>query len=306
MHSPGPARGASFARRPDVIAAVIMLVVLVSLTVAGLVLHSHYATSTPTAAEAGASGEHVLGGAPPSRAASPAPSARPSSASRLIPASRAPTQPAPPPVTYDGTGPSPSGAVANSASSLSWTDTVSGGDTALLVAVAVGQQDDSGLSASATDNGNALQMLATVQDNGQPDGFLEVFGLAGVPDGTNTIRVTVTGGPATELTGGSEAFDGIPPAGAFSTPSVAAGDGTTPVVTLATRRGGLVAAFVACGSAITGTTAPATQRFLADDNDDTGAGNSAGATSAAPGGDATVGWSSLDDWWGAIAIQVNS
>jgi hypothetical protein len=70
--------------------------------------------------------------------------------------------------------------------------------------------------------------------------------------------------------------------------------------------GGLVAAFAACGSAITGTAAPGAQKFLADDSDNTGAGNSAGATSAATGSEVTVGWSSLDDWWGAVTIQVNN
>jgi hypothetical protein len=189
---------------------------------------------------------------------------------------------------------------------LSWTQTVSGSDTALLVGVGVGFIDDSGLSASVTDDGTAMTALATVHDDNQPDGFLEVFGLAGVPAGANTIRVTVAGGRATELTGGSEAFDGAAQTGTFSAPATAFGNGTSPAVTVATSSGAQIAAFAACGSAFLGTTAPAMQQFMANEDDNSGAGNSAGATSAATGGHVTVGWSSYDDFWSAIAVQVNN
>jgi hypothetical protein len=95
-----------------------------------------------------------------------------------------------------------------------------------------------------------MTALATVHDDSHPDGFLEVFGLAGVPDGTNAVSVTVTGGQATELTGGSESFDGAAQAGTFSGPATADGDGSTPAVTIASTSGGIVAAFSARGSSI--------------------------------------------------------
>lgn len=210
------------------------------------------------------------------------------------------------PVAVGGAGPSPSGAVASNASVLSWAQMVSGSDTAVVVGVAVGQNvDDSGLSASVTDNGAAMTALATVHDDGQSDGYLEVFGLAGVPDGTNTIRVAVAGGPVQELTGGSVSFDGAAQAGTFSAPATAFGNSATPAVTVGSTSGGAVAAFAACGSAIVAATPPATQEFIANDDDNSGAGNSAGATSAATGGHVSVAWSAGDDFWGAIAVQVN-
>jgi hypothetical protein len=274
--------------RFDLIAGIVMIIVLMSAITVGTVLELHPGQGAQAEGDIGTSAGTVLGNG---RAATPNPTARPSPTSRPARSSPSPSagqpgaasQPVPAPVSYASTGPSASGAIANHASTLSWTDNVAGSGTALLVAVAVGQQDDSGQSASATDNGNAMQSLATVYDNGQPDGFLEVFGLAGVPDGANTIRIRVTGGSAAELTGGSESFAGAGPEGTFSAPAAAGGDGTAPAVTIASRPRGLVAGFAACGSAITGTTAPAAAKFIADDNDSTGAGNSAGATSPATG-----------------------
>jgi len=210
------------------------------------------------------------------------------------------------PVTVGGAGPSSSGAVASNASRLSWTQTVSGSNTALLVGVAVGENSGvTGLSASVTDNGTAMRALATISDDNQPDGYLEVFGLAGVPDGGNTVSLTVTGGTAAELTGGSESFDGAAQTGTFGSAATAYGDGTTPAVSVGSSSGGVIAAFAACGSSILSTASPAAQGFIADDDDSSGAGNSAGATSAATGGTVTVAWSAYDDFWGAAAVQVN-
>lgn len=310
MHGPGQPRQL-LSSRFDVIAGVVMVIVLLSAVTVATVLELHHGQGAHAEGDIGTSAGTVLGNgsaATPSPTARPAPTSPPahSHTSASAGQSASASQPVPAPVSYDSTGPSAAGAMANHASTLSWTDNVAGSGTALLVAVAVGQEDDSGQSASATDNGNAMQPLATVYDNGRPDGFLEVFGLAGVPDGANTIRVRVTGGSAAELTGGSESFDGAVPEGTFSAPAVAGGDGSAPAVTIASRPRGLVAGFAACGSAITGTAAPAAASFVADDNDNTGAGNSAGATSPATGGSVTVAWSSVDDWWGAVAVQVNS
>lgn len=126
-------------------------------------------------------------------------------------------------VTADAAGPSPAGAVASLTSTLSWNQTVSGSSQALLVAVPFGEVPDSGMTASATHNGAVMTSLAMVQDDGQTAGFLEVFGMAGVPDGTNTIRVTVTEGPAQEITGGSVSFDGAASQDTFSAPAAATG-----------------------------------------------------------------------------------
>jgi len=219
----------------------------------------------------------------------------------------APGKGKPPAVTAGGAGPSPAGAVASNTSTLSWNQPVAGSNTALLVGVAVGQNvNDSGALASVTDNGTAMTALAKVHDDAQPDGYLEVFGLTGVPDGTNAIRVSVTGGTVQELTGGSVYFDGAAQAGAFSAPATAFGDSGTPAVTVASTSGSMVVAFAACGSQIDGTAPPASQEFIANDDNASGAGNSAGAILAGTGSNVTAGWSASSDFWGAVAVQVSN
>jgi hypothetical protein len=308
MDGSGPGHERFQIKRFDVVAAFVMIGMLLAGSLVAVAVQLDQGTSQVVVGQAGTPGDQVAGatlGATPS----PSPSSRPSSrAPASLPPPVSPvmttTPEAPLAVSYDNTAPSAQGAVANDTSTLSWTHDVSGGDTALLVAVAVGQLNDAGLSASATDDGTAMAALAEVHDNNGSAGFLEVFGLAGVPDGTNTIVVTVTGGAATELTGGSESFTDAAQAGTFTTVT-AAGDGASPAITIVSSSGGVVAAFAASGSPILGTSPSAAQKYIADDNASTGAGNSAGAAATATGSPVTVGWSTLADWWGAVAVLVN-
>jgi serine/threonine protein kinase len=315
-------------RRSTLLISAAAVIVLVGALVTGVVLVSnshrpgsrHIASGAPSpvgglvlGTRGSARGNQSGKAQKRSRAAASLSPSSPASLSPRSPASLSPRSPAGPvsqppaaAVTVGGAGPSPDGAVASLASRLSWDQTVSGSSPALLVEVAVGEVPDTGMTASVTDNGAAMTSLAMVQDDGQPGGFLEVFGMAGVPEGANTIRVKVAGGPAQDLTGGSVFFDGAAARGAFSAPATATGYSTAPAVTIASTSGGLVAAFSACGSTIESTASPASQEFLADLDDDTGAGNSAGAISAATGGRVTVAWSAVSDYWGAIAVQVNN
>jgi hypothetical protein len=313
MHKSGTEDGPRRLHRFGARVAIGMVFVLVPAITAVTALHFDNAGGSPAQAAAGTPVRPGAGGARPSHAASPTPTAhQPSSPAGVQDriagtkqTSNTSKQPAPlPPVTYAGTGPP---ATASDTSTLSWQQDVSGSGTALLVGIAVGNSDgDSGLSASVTDNGTAMSALAEVHDDNQPFGFLEVFGLAGIPDGTHTISVTVSGGPVQDLTGGSEAFNGAAQKGTFSTPATAFGNGTSPSVTVGSTPGGMIAAFGASGSQFNSTNPPSVQRFIANDDNITRAGNTAGATSAATGGNVTLAWSTVNDFWGAVALEVNN
>lgn len=208
-------------------------------------------------------------------------------------------------VTYDATGPGAGGQKCANCSSLNWNHTVSGSNTALVVGVAVGQNNDGGLTASATYNGVAMTLLKQVHDNNQPDGYLDVFGLTAPASGTHSVSVSVSGGSATELTGGSESFDGAAQAGTFGTPASAYGFTATPAVTAGSSASDMIAGFAASGSSISSATSPSTSRYIANQDGNTGAGNSAGATSPSTGSNVTMAWPGANDYWGAIAVQVN-
>jgi hypothetical protein len=189
---------------------------------------------------------------------------------------------------------------------LSWSHAVSGSHTALLVGVAVEKNnpDDSGLSARVTDNGTPMTLLNTVHDNNRPDGFLDLFGLAGAPDGTNAIAVTLSGGIAMEITGGSESFSQVSQSAPFGTPVSAYGSGRTPSVTAASTAGDLIAGFAGSGSTIYSAKSPSVSRYIANEDGSSGAGNSAGATRPGKGSPAAMKWSAYNDWWGAVAVEV--
>src|SRR5215469_10396779 len=71
------------------------------------------------------------------------------------------------PVTYDATG----GAKCANCHTLSWSHTVSGSNTVLLVGIGVGIIGDGSCSASVTYNGAAMTSLATEHAFGSSDGF---------------------------------------------------------------------------------------------------------------------------------------
>ncbi len=207
-------------------------------------------------------------------------------------------------VAYGATGPGSSGAKVSNATSLSWNQAVSGSNTALLVGVAVGQNGDGALSASVTYNGVAMTLLKTVHGNNQPDGFLDVFGLANPASGTHSVAVSVSGGRPAEITGGSESFTGVSQSAPFSIPASAYGASGTASVAIASHRNDMAAGFMAAGSGITSATSPSASQFIANDDSFTGAGNSAGATSPSTGSNVTMAWSLTSDYWADVAVEV--
>ena len=205
-------------------------------------------------------------------------------------------------VTYDATGPGPPGATVADQAALSWNHTISGTSPALLVGVAVGAVPDSGLSASATYDGQAMTLLKQVHVDNGTAGYEDMFGLLNAPAGTHSVSVKVSGGTPNEITGGSESFDNVAQFGAATS---AYGNGSTASVTSAgSTPGDIVAGLVATGTSVTSASSPATSRFIANADDRTGADNSAGATSLATGSNVTLSWSVASDLWGAIAVEV--
>ena len=140
---------------------------------------------------------------------------------------------------------------------------------------------------------------ASVFNAGQA--FLDVFGLLNAPAGTNTISVSVSGGTAVEITGGSESLGNVAQWGYIA--SAYGNNGTASVTSPGSTSGGIMAGFTACGSGVTSAAGPAASRYIVNEDQNTGAGNSAGATSPSTGGPVTMAWSVEDDYWGAIVVE---
>ena len=207
-------------------------------------------------------------------------------------------------VAFDASG----GAKAANKSAITWTQMVGSGANRDLVAEwTVGVSNDAGCSASVTDNGVKLTELKAVGTNNMRAGVLTVWQLVNPPSGLNTLTATTshcTGGVPAELTAGSESFSGVSQAAPNGTVASAFGSGTTAAVSAASVANGMEAGFAANGSAIASATAPSSSKFTENQNDSTGAGNSAGATSAATGNAVAMKWNVQNDWWGVIQVPV--
>lgn len=193
--------------------------------------------------------------------------------------------------------------------SLSWTHTVgSGSDRALLVQGTVGVNGDTNCSQTMTDNGNAMTKLAIVHADNQNDGFTDVWGIADPPSGANTLKLQMSGacaGGTPTLTAGAISFIGVSQSAPFGAAVAAYGSGSSASVALSTASSSdLVGAFTASGSGGESAKSPLTSRYVEDDNDNSGAGNSAAATAPATGSSVTAKWGIYTDYWAAAAVEV--
>lgn len=66
----------------------------------------------------------------------------------------------------------------------------------------------------------------------------------------------------------------------------------------------LMAEFVANGSQTGSVVSPTIQKFVEDENNNTGAGNAAGGYAPATGSAQTSSWNLTSDWWGAVAVDI--
>lgn len=207
-------------------------------------------------------------------------------------------------VAFDAAG----GAKHGPGTSVSWTQVVgSGTNRALLADFTVGSSNDAGCAPAVTDNGVPMTQVTAVHDNNQRAGVLTVWGLVNPPPGTNTIAASVThctASPA-ELTGGSESFTGVSQSAPFG--AHATGFGASSVTTVANTSASasdLEAEFVSNGNSVTGPQPPVVQKFLENQDANTGAGNTAGGYLPASGGSDTAHWNVTSDWYGAAAVDV--
>lgn len=214
-------------------------------------------------------------------------------------------------VTLDAVGPSSAGA-GGTTSPLTWSHTCGSAATTLYVGAAVGQTsgNDSTFTCTATYNGVAMTALSPGQSMSATGltgnaGFIKVFKLENPPTGSAlTVSVTVSGGTISALTGGSLSVAGA--GGGESTltvgnssASVTSGSVNIP----STTHGRLCLAFLADGQGgITWTAG--TEQYEKDQNTNSGAGNSSGATLDSPGGTATMSWTQTSDGYAIIAFEV--
>jgi hypothetical protein len=140
-----------------------------------------------------------------------------------------------------------------------------------------------------------------VHSNNRSDGFVQLFYLTAPATGTHPVQVTLTGGTAT-MEGGSVSFTGVDQTTPVRNITTKFGTGTGPNVTVASAPGNMVvdALVTGCPGNIT---SKQTLRWLNKVNCATAGGNGAQST-AAGAASVAMGYTTPNDWWGMIGMDV--
>lgn len=208
-------------------------------------------------------------------------------------------------VAFDAVGPSSAGASSSAATTVSWTHTVVGTGSALLVAIGVGANPDTGFTVSvrmdpAGANTAMTSLGSLIHSNNATSGFIALFGLPNVSSGAHVVTGTAAGGTPATLEGGSLSYTGAHPTAAFGSQFSGFGNTNAPTVTVT----GSASSSRVAGSAVSAANFSAmpsgTSRWIV---------NTAGTTNAKSqaGGDAASGaltWTTSTDWWAAAAVEI--
>jgi hypothetical protein len=205
-------------------------------------------------------------------------------------------------VAFDAVGPSSAGISVANGSTLSWSHTVSGSNTLLVVSVAVGANADGGLSLSATYNSVAMVSAAKVHSNNTSYGFVQLFYLVAPANGSHTVQVTLSGGTA-DMEAGSVSFTGVNQTNPIAHIATAFGNSTTPAVTVTSAPGNMIVDGVAYGTLLGASTQ--TNSWMNNQNGSTAGGNGAQST-AAGSASVTMGYTTPNsaDYWGIVGMDV--
>jgi hypothetical protein len=211
-------------------------------------------------------------------------------------------------VAFDAVGPSSAGATSAASAVLSWTHTNVGDGVALVVAVAVGDSNDSGVTISAKldpagPNTTIPSLGALIHSGAATAGFVALFGLPNVSSGAHDITVTCSAS-VDNMKGGSVSFTGADVSTAFSAQQSFTQQGTsTPGITFTgSAAGNMVTAGLAHGQTISSVTA-GTSRWIRNVDSNSAAGNGGQATIDA-GGSVAITWAATNDWCGIAAVEV--
>jgi hypothetical protein len=214
-------------------------------------------------------------------------------------------------LAFDAVGPSAAGQTATTPASVTWSHTVTGSQTALVVFVGVGQNSGSDATktiSGVTYNGVAMTQIGTPKHtNNDVFGYLACYGLIAPASGANNVVVTFASAPSVAECA-SLSFTGADQTAPFGTPVTGAADSATATAAVASNTSGNLIAFGVCCGSDTGTnpTSPATKRAQANFSHSSAGGCFGAATIPATGSSVTCSWAVTSDFWALIAVEVKA
>jgi hypothetical protein len=213
-------------------------------------------------------------------------------------------------LALDAIGPSAAGQTATNPANATWSHTVTGTQTALLVWVGVGQASGSDATKNITGityNGVAMTLALVVHTNNSTSGYLAVYKLTNPATGAHNVVVTFNTAPS-HCEAGSIDWSGADQTTPFGTPVSGFGDNALATAAMASNTSGNQICFGVCSGNFTGTnpTSPATKRIQANFSTSSAGGCFGVATIPATGSSVTCSWAITSDFWALIAIEVKA
>jgi hypothetical protein len=216
-------------------------------------------------------------------------------------------------VAFDAVGPSSSGktVAAGFTSPQTWSHTCTGSQLALFVAVAVGTKapgtDADAVITGVTYAGVAMTFIGRRHSNDQTAGYIELWVLVNPATGANTVSVSITGTFAnTTIEAGSTSFTGVDQSVPYNGFTSSVGNDTTPTISITSKAGDIALDVVAGGTGLTGFGVNQTNRWLANQNTLSGAGNAAQSTSVGATSVSATYTMSAGDWWAMLGVNVRA
>jgi hypothetical protein len=214
-----------------------------------------------------------------------------------------------------GGGPNPPAAVSNP---ITWSHTVSATGTNRVLVVGLSLGITSGGTAAptvaVTYGGVAMTKFARYHvDSSDSDadtaGFIELYYLVAPPRGTNSVSVSlsnIVNVNLLEVETGSISFTGVSQTNPVVRSNTARGNSAAPSITVNnTNSGNMLVDILGSGTDITGVGGSQNNRWLKNIDSQSTAGNGAQSTKTG-GGTATLSYTTANDKWAIIALELNS
>lgn len=222
-------------------------------------------------------------------------------------------------VAFDAVGPSSAGAGSSSGpptpppNPITWSHTTSGNNRLLVVSLAFGiSGGGSAPTVSVTYGGVTMMSFGRVhtisgEDDSDTSGFVEMFYLVAPPKGTNTVSVTFNSVNGTmEAETGSISFTGVDQTNPIAHSNSGIGNSGAPSISVTSAVGNMVVDILGSGTTITGSGGSQSNRWLKNVDSQTGAGNGAQSTRNGAASPVTMSYTTGNDVWGLIALDLHS
>ena len=217
-------------------------------------------------------------------------------------------------VAFDAVGPSSAGAGGlGPTSPVTWSHTTSGNNRLLVVGVALGITGGGAAAPTVSVSYAGVSMakfgrLHTIsgEDDSDTQGFVEIYYLVAPAKGTNTVSVSISNVTNVEIETGSVSFTGVDQRHPIEHSNSGIGVSGAPSISVTSAVGNMVVDILGSGTTITASGGSQNNRWLKNVDLQSSAGNGAQSTRSGLAIPVPLSYTTDNDAWGLIALDIHS